>query len=328
MSQYFLGIDIGNTKSHALICDERGAILALGQGGQGNHEVVGRDGLEAILHAIVHDALKQAGLHIGQLCGAGLGIAGFDWETDRPLHNEVIATLRLNAPYILVNDCMLGLVAGARQGWGVVVNAGTSSNARGRDLYGREGRITGNGAWFGEYGGGIELVYRGLDAVSRAWSLRGPQTSLSQIYVEATGAADVEDMLEGLARGRYTLSAALAPAVFDAAAAGDRVASEALHWISKELANLAIGIIRQLHFEALEFDLVLSGSLYKGSPLIREMLLGHVRHVAPDVVGVHLAAPPVVGGVFLGMESAHVDFVPLRSQVIAGAYRFIQQQEV
>jgi N-acetylglucosamine kinase-like BadF-type ATPase len=327
MSQYFLGIDVGNSKSHALICDEHGTILALGQGGQGNHEVVGREGLEAALHTVVSDALKQAGLRMEQLCGAGLGIAGFDWETDRPLHNGVIATLRMKAPYILVNDCMLGLVAGARQGWGVVVNAGTSSNARGRDLYGREGRITGNGAWFGEYGGGIELVYRGLDAVSRAWSLRGPQTSLSEIYVEATGAADVADMLEGLARGRYTLSAALAPAIFGAAAAGDKVANEALHWIARELANLAVGIIHQLRFESLEFDLVLSGSLYKGSPVIREMLLGHVRRVAPNVVGVHLAAPPVVGGVFLAMESAQLDFVPVRSQVIAGAYRFIQQQE-
>ena len=46
---YFLGIDIGGTKSHALIADETGRAVGFGQGGPGNHEVVGYSGLEAML---------------------------------------------------------------------------------------------------------------------------------------------------------------------------------------------------------------------------------------------------------------------------------------
>ncbi|MFQ3648216.1 MAG: BadF/BadG/BcrA/BcrD ATPase family protein [Anaerolineae bacterium] len=319
MGHYFLGVDIGNTKSHAMICDDRGRLLALAHSGQGNHEVVGREGLTATLHAIVQDALHQAGLHPSDIAGAGYGIAGFDWESDRPLHDAVIAEVCPPAPYLLVNDAVLGLVAGATEGWGVVVSAGTSCNARGRDRLGREGRITGNGAWFGEYGGGIELVYKGLEMVSRAWSLRAPQTSLTEKYVMRTGAVDVTDMLEGLARGRYHLHATDAPLVFEAADEGDAVARGAVIWLAQELANLAVGIVRQLHFEETPFELVLAGSIYRGTPLIHEVLLAEVQRVAPLVELRYLDAPPVVGGVFLGMECADVPFVPLRAHVIEQA---------
>ncbi len=319
MGRYFLGVDIGNTKSHAMICDDQGRLLALAHSGQGNHEVVGREGLTATLHAIITDALRQAGLRPSDIAGAGYGIAGFDWESDRPLHDAVIAEVGPLAPYLLVNDAVLGLVAGATEGWGVVVSAGTSCNARGRDRLGREGRITGNGAWFGEYGGGIELVYKGLEMVSRAWSLRAPETSLAAKYVQRAGAVDVTDMLEGLARGRYRLHATDAPLVFEAAEEGDAVARQVLVWLAQELASLAIGIVRQLHFEETPFELVLAGSIYRGSPLIHEVLLAEVQQVAPLVELRHLDAPPVVGGVFLGMECADVPFVPLRAQVIEQA---------
>ena len=60
MTQYFLGIDIGATKSHALIADEDGQALGLGVGGPGNYESVGYDGLKRTLKAIVDEALSAA----------------------------------------------------------------------------------------------------------------------------------------------------------------------------------------------------------------------------------------------------------------------------
>ncbi len=41
MMRYFLGVDVGATKTHALIADEAGAGVGFGAGGPGNHEVVG-----------------------------------------------------------------------------------------------------------------------------------------------------------------------------------------------------------------------------------------------------------------------------------------------
>ncbi len=38
MTDCFLGVDIGDMKSHALIADESGQALGMGVGGPGNHE--------------------------------------------------------------------------------------------------------------------------------------------------------------------------------------------------------------------------------------------------------------------------------------------------
>jgi N-acetylglucosamine kinase-like BadF-type ATPase len=182
MTQYFLGVDIGNTKSHALIITDAGDVAGFGTGGPGNHEVLGEAGFHAALHTVVTAALTTAALDRAQIAGAGYGIAGYDWDSDMPLMRRVIDTLGMNAPYKVVNDGMMGLIAGAKRGWGVCISAGTSSNARGRNPHGDEGRMTGNGWVCGEYGGGIELTYGALDAISRAWSLRGAGTVLSDLF--------------------------------------------------------------------------------------------------------------------------------------------------
>src|SRR5688572_18569709 len=52
MPRYFLGVDTGGTKSHALIADETGRAVGFAQGGTGNHESVGYDGLRKVLSSI------------------------------------------------------------------------------------------------------------------------------------------------------------------------------------------------------------------------------------------------------------------------------------
>src|SRR5688572_19062594 len=62
MTRYFLGVDIGGTKSHALIADETGTAIAFAEGGAGNHESVGWDGYEATITRIVEQAIAMAGI--------------------------------------------------------------------------------------------------------------------------------------------------------------------------------------------------------------------------------------------------------------------------
>ncbi|MBZ0304097.1 MAG: hypothetical protein K8J31_30455, partial [Anaerolineae bacterium] len=101
-----------------------------------------------------------------------------------------------------------------------------------------------------------------------------------------------------------------------AAQAGDAVAIDAIRWIGEGLGDLACGIIRQLGIEQLAFEVVLSGSIYHGSPLILEAMRPIVWELAPQARFVHLAAPPVTGAVMLAMEQAGLDFRPLRDRII------------
>jgi len=198
----------------------------------------------------------------------------------------------------------------------VAVVAGTSNSCRGRDRQGREGRVTGCGTWFGEGGGAAEMIARAVHLVAMEWTRRGPVTRLSQAFVELAGAADLADLLEGLYMERYKLSASAAPLIFQVAAGGDPVAQELIRWAGTELGSLAVGVIRQLGFEAIDPEIVLVGSLYDGSPALIEAMQATIHAVAPGARLVRLAAPPVVGGVLLGMEQAGLPTAGLRERLI------------
>jgi N-acetylglucosamine kinase-like BadF-type ATPase len=319
VTEYFLGVDLGGTKSDALVSDETGRALGLGTGGPGNHEVVGYAGMAATLNAITDEALSMAGVSKPQVAGAGFGIAGYDWPSQREITGEVIQSLGLSAAYEFVNDATLGLFAGATQGWGVAVVSGTGCNCRGRNRQGQEGRAIGCGPRFGEYGGAGELVDKAVQAVALAWTKRGPATQLTEALVGLAGAADAADLLEGLYMQRYFLLAPAAPVVFQVAAEGDEVAQEIIRWAGRELGSLAIGVIRQVGIEQLDFEVVLIGSMFKGSPALTEAMSTTVHAVAPRARLVRLTAPPVVGGVLLGMEQAGLATAPLRQALIDSA---------
>ncbi len=285
---YYLGIDIGATKSHALLADQNGCAAGFGQGGPGNHEVVGYEGLTATLHAITDQALADAGIRREQIAGAGFGVAGYDWPSELAPTLEAIATLDLAAPMEVVNDTIIGLVAGAEAGWGVAVIAGTSNNCWGWDAQHRIGRVTGNGGMFGEHGGSGELVQEAVAAVAKAWTRRGPPTALTGAFCRLVGASSDADLLEGLSQGWYDIGAAVAPLVFQTAAAGDAVALGVVRWAATELASLANGVIRQLELEHQTFDVVLVGSMYNGGPLLLEPMQAAVQDVAPGARFVRL----------------------------------------
>lgn len=317
MKGYFLGIDIGSTNSHALIADEHGNALGFGQGGPGNHEVVGYQGLEAVLSDITQQAMDAAGIHKGQLSGAGFGVSGYDWPAERARTLQAVETLNLQAPVEIVNDTLIGLIAGARHGWGVAVVAGTGENCWGRDREGRVGRVTGCGFAMGEYGGAYSVVVKAIQAVSASWSKRGPDTALTQAFLEMTAAQTPKQLLEGLILERYDLDAEAARLVFQVAESGDEVAIQIIKWAGKELGGLANGVIRQLRFEELSFEVVMVGRLFDGGQLLIDPFRNTIHTLAPKAQLVKLNTPPVVGGVLLGMEKVGVEIDAVRKNLIA-----------
>lgn len=313
---YYLGVDTGASKSHALIADDGGRVLGFAEGGPGNWEGVGWEGTRAVLDEIIGRAMAQAGIQPEALAAAGFGLAGYDWPEDRPPHEAIIRELLpADIAFELVNDALIGLWAGTDAGWGVVVAAGTSCNCYGRDAVGRIGRVVGASA-FGEYAGAGELVWWALQAVAHDWSRRGPATALSAALASAAGATDSADLLAGLMRGRYVLGPDAAPLVFAVAGEGDAVARELVQRAGRELGSLALGVIRQLEIGHLAFDIVLAGSLYKGSPLIQESLSDVVHDEAPRARPVRLEAPPVVGAVLLAMELADIEPATARPRLV------------
>lgn len=307
MTPYYLGIDVGGSKSHALIVNAAGEAVGAGQAGAGNHEQVGFDGLIEVMNEIIGQALAQANITRDQIAGAGFGLCGFDWQSEREAHLQAIAKLGLNCPVEVVNDAVIGLIAGAEAGWGVCVISGTSSNCWGRTADGRQGHVIGFGQMFGEAGGGGELVQRALWAIGYAYTRIGEPTLLTDIFMQHVGASSPEALIEGCTDGLYRFHARDSGLVVQAAQAGDRIAQSLFEWIGSELSKLAVGVIRQLSLQTSSFDVVLAGNFYRSSPLIAKTFTSRVLQEAPSARIVRLQADPVIGGALLGMEVARCD---------------------
>ena len=312
---YFLGVDVGSSKTHAFIVDEGGQCRGFGQAWGGNQQSVGYDGLANALQKSFEQARLMADIPVDQVRGAGFGIVGYDFPSDREPHLKAIASLGLTCPVDLMNDGCNGLLAGTSHGIGVNVTAGSGVNCRGRGPDGREGRIVGNGASFGEFGGGAEIAWKGLHMVNYAWIKRIPPTKLTAIYLEASGAADEQDLMQGLSNEFYHLGPFIAIKIFEAAREGDAAALEVIRFSGEELGWLVVSVVRQIGMEHDEVEIVQSGSVFDGGELIdapmRRIILEHV----PGAKITRLECLPVIGPVILGMLAAGVDGYQVRPQI-------------
>jgi N-acetylglucosamine kinase-like BadF-type ATPase len=308
---YYLGADLGATKTHTLIVDETGRAVGFGESGPGNHEAVGYEGMFQSMHSGMEQALRMAGLKKDEITGAGFGVAGYDWPSEVDATVSVIDRLGLTAPYKFVNDAVLGLVSGSEEGWGVVVVSGTGSNCRGWDReHKREGRVTGHGILMGEGAGGSELMHRCMQIIGYSWTKRLPKTTLADAIVAYVGAKDLEDLMRGYTTNEFHVGAGAARIVFRVAEDGDQIARDLIRWAGTELGEMANAVIRQLAFENLAFDVVMTGSMFDGGTMLIEPMQKKIHQLAPKARFVRLSVLPVIGAVILGMEASEIRVTP------------------
>lgn len=317
--KYFLGIDVGSSKTHALIVDGCGQCLGFGKSGGGNHQSVGYERLGEVLQQAFGEACQMSGRKKAEIMGAGFGVSGYDFPSDREAHLQAIGTLGLSCPVEVVNDGWNGLFAAAKRGIGVNVTAGSGVNCRGRGRNGQEGRVVGNGTDFGEHGGAIEIVARAAQYVNHAWIKRIPPTKLTAIFLEATGAKDEMELMEGLSNHYYHLFPFLAIQIVDAARAGDQAAFEIVQWSGEELGWLAVSVARQIGMENDELEIIQSGSVFEAGEILTAPMRRLILQHCPKAKLIRLDGPPVVGPVILGMEQAGFDGYAVREKLVQSA---------
>ena len=322
-SGYLLGVDTGTSKTHALVADLSGQVIGFGHSGPGNYELIGEEGLIQSLNFAVEEALGVANIPKREIFGMGFGLAGYDWPSEREIMIRAIESLGILSAYEFVNDALIGLIAGASEGWGVAVDAGTGNNVRGRDPSGQVGRITGNSVRFGEIGGAGELVWQALIAVIYAWTQRGPKTALTQCFMDYAEVPSEAALIEGLAMEKIHLPPNLARDVIQTAAEGDPVALAVIQHTAKELALNVNAVIRQLSLQDQSFEIVLIGSLFKAGEIYLEPFRETIQQFAPQAKFVQLAVPPVVGAVLLAGETIGINTKTIRNKLIDSTHEYL-----
>jgi N-acetylglucosamine kinase-like BadF-type ATPase len=317
-----LGIDVGASKTHAVLADEQGHVLGTGRAGCGNWESVGLDGAQAAFGTAVDHALADAGLAGSDIAASGYGLAGLDWPSDEDRLKPVIEALGVGGPYVMVNDAFLPLRAGTRDGVGLAAIAGSGTTVAGRNRAGQIARSFGAGYPFPDWGGATDIVVAAVHAVALAYRRMGPETTLGERLLAATGCTTVIEMLEKVMRWQVKISGRWAPHVFQAADEGDVAARSIVRRAGETIGANAVSVAGELDMLDSAYDLVTAGGVFSSrSALLNETLLETVRAQSPQVNLVHWESPPVVGALLLALDLMDLPNLPdtskLASQVRA-----------
>lgn len=316
MGNLVIGVDIGNSKTWALVGDRQGRVLAMGKGGPGNHQAkeLGAAGAVAAFATAIDEALTAAGAQLTEVAHVAFCAAGADLPEDYDLLRGAIGQRWPALSFTVHNDTAAGLRAGTSQAWGAVVICGSGTNAMGRGRDGREVQIGGLGYTYGDHGGGADLGRKILRRSFQAAEGRGPDTVLLPQVLAALGLPDADALRSEIYHGRLKARAQLdlAPLAFAAANEGDLVAQEILVRMGTELGKAGGAALKavDLHRET-GVEVVIAGSIWKGdSPLMLDAFRLALHRAAPGAKIVHPRYEPVVGAYLVALDEAKATEAP------------------
>lgn len=274
------GVDGGGTRTRAVVIDERGTIVARGEGAAGI--VDGRDpaaaarAVEAVLRRVLHDAGLQPPL--ASLC---CGLAGAGRNTEREAVRVALELAGIADRAQVTGDADVALHDAFCSGPGVLVIGGTGSIAYARTREGSLIRIGGWGSLLGDEGSAWFIGVEGLRAVLRAHDGREPETSLHDPLLRATAARDPNDLVAWSAGASKAQIAALARDVLRCAGEGDAAACRIREHAGDLLAGLVVAAARQA--ELSEPEVALTGALLEPGGPLRDDVARRIREQLPQV---------------------------------------------
>jgi glucosamine kinase len=283
MSDIFIGVDGGGSKTRVLVGNAEGEVLATLDGpksavspGQAarSADVIG----ELVIRALAEVAQPGAVLPRVLYCG----VAGTGREDERKALHAALDAKELAEEVVIDSDGLIALYDAFDERAGILLVVGTGSIAFGRSPAGEIVRCGGWGPSFGDEGSGGGIGRRALSVVAASSDGREPATALLFPILAATQCEDVQDLIPWAAAADARAFATLAPVVFTTAAAGDPRANALIALAAEELVLHIRALARQLFTdERAAVSVALSGGLmHRGSPL-RKRLEQRLKSAVP-----------------------------------------------
>ena len=288
--KYYLGIDGGGTKTEAVLCDERGRILAHLFCGATNANDIGVsvaiERLSSMIHQ-AHDLLIEKDSVLYVFCG----IAGAlnHRETLIPMLSDMFPSDKLD-----VNSDAFNLLSSELyDSKGCCLICGTGSVCfvrRGSEIF----RIGGWGYLLDQSGSGYAMGRDALEASLRAHDGRGDATMLTGALMEKLGGAPWDKLTE-IYEGGKAFIASFAPCVFACAEEGDRIAFEILFRQARYLAEMLEAAYQWRGDWETPLDVVLGGGIFQA----KSDLLSLIKQNITDPIHLSVTSvPPVFGAVW------------------------------
>lgn len=258
-----LGLDIGGSKTHALLVTDGRTVLDFAVG-SANLASVGRQAAGAAVDEIA--AAMPAGTTVTAVCA---GAAGADSDAGRDRMTGLLRERFPGARVDVVHDARI-ILSAARLDTGSVVIAGTGSVAWAVAADGREARAGGWGYLLGDEGSGYGVTRDAVRAVLSERDRGQPPGPLARALLDATGTTDpcgLLDLFYERPERRYW--ACLAGRVITAAAGGDPEAERIVVAAARALADLGLLVNRRIGAAG---PLVLAGGLAVNHPHLAQLV--------------------------------------------------------
>ncbi len=299
----FLGVDGGQSSTMAVVGDENGHIVGLGQDGPCNHVKSAEEGREKFVRVIggcITKALASLDRK-GKLFTFEAACLGF---SGGPADKKAILEKMLSTNNLTVTTDALIALTGAHAGEpGCITIAGTGNIAFARNAEGKVRRAGGWGYIFGDEGAGFDLTRQALRAALRQHEGWGPPTALHDALLAATGSPDANDLLHRFYTADYSRPriASFSKLVDECANAGDAVAIIILNKAAQALASLCAAARNQLFAQDEYCPVAAIGGVFR-SNILRERF-----QLLVELSGATLTSPqygPAIGALIEAYKSA------------------------
>ncbi len=319
--EYFLGVDVGNTKTLYALADRNGTVKNIYYGSPANFQALGIDESRKRVKKGIEKLLSNVNATLNDIRYAYYGIAG----ADRPRDFELIKKMLDNTgikQFDFHNDGWIALKSGTVDGIGMVITCGTGNTNFACNSKGKWKRIGGLDILLGDALGASYIAYLTCRAAMRSKDGRGYPSLLTELVPKRLGVNEIEDVMELEYKGAHHSfdASKVVGALFEAAEAGDGVALE----ITWELVKEILIIVREFYYSLFQeedrFKLVLEGSVFKAR---YQPFIGMIESALKQRYNVKMIIPeydPVVGALFYAFERAGVRLTDELAERIINTY--------
>ncbi|CAH2059715.1 unnamed protein product, partial [Iphiclides podalirius] len=311
-TMYFGGVEGGATHSNLVICDHTGKVCGQAKGPGTNHWALGIETCALRIIAMLREAKKDAGIPFDvPLDSLGLTLSGCEQDSSNAeLASRVLERDGSSARAVYVaSDTAGSLFTGAPEG-GMVLIAGTGSNALLRTADGKQYGCGGWGYLLGDEGGAYWIAHKAVktvfDDVDGLRPSPHPTDRVWEVIKEHFGAETRADLLPH-AYKHFDKShfAGLTARLSRLAAAGDELSAHLFACAGAALGAHVAALCARARSPRVR--VVCVGSVWHSWAALRPGMLGQLRHrqVSTELELVRLRVSSALGAAGLAARHVH-----------------------
>ena len=259
MTEYLIGIDGGGSHTEGVLCSTAGEIVATVTAGPSS--TAGTEFSEAMenLSLVIRELTGEMPPNAHVIC-LYAGISGCGIKKDAEHYREVLRERFPDISNMVIASDVFNPVFATGMTENVIAavcGTGSIAYAMTRD---KVFRVDGYGYLLGDDAGGYAIGRQVLNSILRYADGRGEYTLLAELFEKREGATILERATP-ISEGGKMVIASFAPLAFEAARAGDKVATAILDRVIEELCEIVSAAAKKIDVNPV--PVVTGGSIWK-----------------------------------------------------------------